>query len=342
MFVNDISIDLGTATMLVYIKSRGIVMNEPTVIAVNTDTNDVVAVGSEANDMIGRTPPNIKTVHPLRDGVISDYTLALEMIRRLIKRVINRAPGRPRIMMCVPSGVTDVEQRAVIDAAREVGAKDIYVIEEPVAAALGAGYDISKPVGCMVIDIGGGTTDIAVMSLGGVVASRSLKIAGDEITEEIIRYMRREMKIHIGVMTAEKLKKTVGSVIRRDKEILCEAKGISCVTGFLERVVVSSNDLYTIFDEFVYNITERAREVLEETPPELQGDIILNGIVMTGGGSLLYGLDKRIEAELGVPCRKAEDITECVVKGSGIALDNIERVNDPTHIYHKKAYIREQ
>ena len=341
MFANDISIDLGTATMLVYIKGRGIVMNEPTVIAVNTDTNEVVAVGTEASKMIGRTPPNIKAVHPLRDGVISDYTLTLEMIRRLIKRVINRVPGRPRIMMCVPSGITDVEQRAVIDAAREVGAKDIYVIEEPVAAALGAGYDISRPRGCMVIDIGGGTTDVAVMSLGGVVVSRALKIAGDEITEEIIRYMRREMKIHIGVVTAEKLKKTIGGVVKRDKEILCEAKGISCITGFLESVIVSSNDLCTIFDEFVYNIAERAREVLEETPPELQGDIILDGIVMTGGGSLLYGLDRRIEEELGVPCHLAENITECVVKGSGIALSSIDTVTDPTHIYHKTAYIRE-
>lgn len=341
MFANDISIDLGTATMLVYIKGKGIVLNEPTVIAVNTETNEVVGVGKEASKMLGRTPPYIKVIHPLRDGVISDYTLALEMIRRLIKKVINRVPGRPRIMMCVPSGITDVEQRAVIDAAREVGAKDIYVIEEPVAAALGAGYDISRPRGCMVIDIGGGTTDVAVMSLGGVVVSRSLKIAGDEVTEEIIRYMRREMKLHIGVITAEKLKKTVGGVIKRDKEVLCEAKGISSVTGFPDSVVVSSNDLYTIFDDFVYNIAERAREVLEETPPELQGDIILDGIVMTGGGSLLYGLDKRIAEEIGVECHRADNITECVVKGSGFALDEIDSVIDPTHIYHKKAYIRE-
>ena len=341
MFTNDISIDLGTATTLVYIKGRGVVLTEPTVIAVNTQTNKVVGVGTAACKMIGRTPPNIKAVHPLRDGVISDYTLALEMIKRLIKTVIKRVPGRPRIMMCVPSGVTDVEQRAVIDAAREVGAKDIYVIEEPVAAALGAGCKIWRPHGSMVIDIGGGTTDIAVMSLGGVVASRSLKIAGDEITDEITKFMRREMKLHIGVVTAEKLKKTIGGVIKRDKEILCEAKGICSVTGFPKKVVVSSNDLYNIFDEFVYNITERVREVLEETPPELQGDIILDGIVMTGGGSLLYGLNERISEEIGVLCYLAENITECVVKGSGIALDNIDKTADATHIYHKKAYIKE-
>lgn len=341
MFANDISIDLGTATVLVYIKGRGVVLNEPTVIAVNTDTNEVIGVGSEASRMIGRTPPNIKAIHPLRDGVISDYTLALEMIRRLIKKVINKVPGRPRIMMCVPSGVTDVEQRAVIDAAREVGAKDIYVIEEPVAAALGAGYDISKPCGCMIIDIGGGTTDIAVMSLGGVVASRSLKIAGDEVTEEIVRFMRRELKLHIGVVTAEQIKKTVAGVIKRDKEILCEAKGISSDTGFPKSVMVSSNDLYTIFEEFVHNITERVREVLDETPPELQGDIILNGITLTGGGCMLYGLSKRIQDEIGVMCHCADDAAECVVKGSGIALGGIDTVTDPTHIFHKKAYIHE-
>ncbi len=341
MFANDISIDLGTATMLVYIKGRGIVLKEPTVIAVNTDTNEVVAVGTEASKMLGRTPPNIKAVHPLRDGVISDYTLTLEMIKRLIKRVINKVSGRPRIMMCVPSGVTDVEQRAVIDAAREVGAKDIYVIEEPVAAALGAGCKIWRPHGSMVIDIGGGTTDIAVISLGGVVVSRSLKIAGDEVTEEIIKFMRREMKLHIGVVTAEKLKQTIACVIPRDKEILCEAKGVCTITGFPKKVTVSSNDLCTIFEEFVFNITERVREVLEETPPELQGDIILDGIMMTGGGSLLYGLNERIGKAIGVKCIPAEDITECVVKGSGIALGNIDITSDPTHIYHKKAYIKE-
>ncbi len=341
MFGNDISIDLGTTTMLVYIKGKGIVLNEPTVIAVNTDTNEVVGVGSEALEMLGRTPPNIQAVHPLHDGVISHYTLTQEMIRRLFRRVLRRAGGRPRIMMCVPSGVTDVEQRAVIDAAREVGARDIYVIEEPVAAALGAGFDISRAHGTMVIDIGGGTTDIAVMSLGGVVVSRSMKIAGDEFTEEIVRYMRREMNLYIGPRTAERLKITVGGVIKRDKEIVCEAKGISAITGLPRNVTVSSHDICDIFDDFVYNITERAREVLEETPPELHGDIIKDGIIMTGGGSLLYGLDRRIERELGVSCRLADNITECVVRGSGIALDSIDTVTDPTHIFHKKAYIHE-
>lgn len=341
MFGNDISIDLGTSTMLVYIKGRGVVLNEPTVIAVNTQTDEVVGVGKEALKMLGRTPPHIKAVRPLRDGVISNYTLAQEMIRGLIKKVLRRVSGRPRIMMCVPSGITDVEQRAVIEAARDVGAKDIYVIEEPVAAALGAGFDISKACGTMVIDVGGGTTDIAVMSLGGVVCSRSMKIAGDEFTEEIVRYVRRSANLHIGPRTAEKLKCTVGGVMKRDKEVLCEAKGLSSVTGIPKSVMVSSNDLYDIFDEFVYNITERAREVLEETPPELHGDIIQDGIILTGGGALIYGLDKRIEQELGVECHLADNITECVVKGSGYALDQIDKVKDPTHVFHKKAYIHE-
>lgn len=341
MFTNDISIDLGTATVLIYIEGKGIVLKEPTVIAVNTDTNEIVAVGTEASKVIGRTPPNIKTVHPLRDGVISDYTLAIEMIKSFIKRVISRVSGRPRIMMCVPSGVTDVEQRAVIDAALEVGAKDIYVIEEPVAAALGAGCEIWRPHGSMIIDIGGGTTDIAVMSLGSVVVSRSLKIAGDEVTEEIIKFMRREMKLHIGKITAEKLKETIGGVKPRDKEIMCEAKGVCTITGFPKKITVSSNDLCGIFEEFLFNITERVREVLEETPPELQGDIILDGIIMTGGGSLLYGLNERIAEVVGVKCVLAENVTEAVVKGSGIALENVDSATDTTRIYHKKAYIKE-
>lgn len=341
MFANDISIDLGTSTMLVYIKGRGIVLNEPTVIAVNTETNEVVGVGNRALEMLGRTPPEIQAVRPLQDGVISHYTLAQEMIRLLIGKVINKVSGRPRIMMCVPSGITDVEQRAVIDAAREVGAKDIYVIEEPVAAALGAGFDISRAHGTMVIDIGGGTTDIAVMSLGGVVASRSMKLAGDEFTDEIVRYMRRTMNIHIGPRTAERIKCTVGCVKKRETEVICEAKGISSVTGIPKAVTVSSNDLYKIFDDYVYNITERAREVLEETPPELHADIIKDGIILTGGGALIYGLADRISEAIGVECHLAENIVECVVKGSGVALDKLDSVSDPTHIFYKKAYIHE-
>ncbi|MGN0150622.1 MAG: rod shape-determining protein [Clostridia bacterium] len=341
MFGNDISIDLGTATVQVYIKNKGIVLREPTVIAVNTDTNEVCAVGSDALKMLGKTPPNIQAVRPLIDGVISNFTLTREMIKLFLAKILSRTVGHPRIMMCVPSGVTDVEQRAVIDAAREVGARDIYIIEEPVAAALGAGFDISRPRGTMVVDIGGGTTDIAVLSLGGVVVSRSLKIAGDEFNEAITRYMKKEMNLNIGPITAERIKCEVGGVLPRSKELLCEAKGVSMLTGLPKAVVISSNDLYHTFDDFVFNITERIKEVLEETPPELHGDIIQDGIILTGGGSLIYGLDKRISDIIGVKANLAHDIVDCVAKGAGIALDSIDTVSDPTHVFHKKAYIRD-
>lgn len=341
MFNNDISIDLGTATVLIYIKNKGVVLNEPSVIAVNTDTNKVEAVGFDALEMLGRTPPNIQAIRPLRDGVISSLTLTQEMIKRFLAKAFPHSLGHPRIMMCVPSGVTDVEQRAVIEAAREIGAKDIYVIEEPVAAALGAGVDISKPCGTMVVDIGGGTTDIAVLSLGGVVISKTLKIAGDEFSEEIIRYMRRETGLIIGPRTAERLKKEVGCVTARPKETLCEAKGISVIEGLPRAVTVSSDSICNIFDDFVFNIIERIKEVLEETPPQMHADIIDNGIIMTGSGSLIYGLDKRISEATGLKVNLAPDIDECVVRGAGIALDTIDTVNDPTHIYHKKAYIRD-
>ncbi len=341
MFDNDISIDLGTATMLVYIKSKGIVLREPTVIAVNTKTNEVCAVGKDALKMLGRTPPHIQAVRPLIDGVISNLTLTEEMIKYFFKKILSRTIGRPRIMMCVPSGVTDVEQRAVIDAAREMGARDIYIIEEPVAAALGAGYDISRARGTMVVDIGGGTTDIAVLSLGGIVASRSLKIAGDEFNEAIVRYMRKEKNMLIGPRTAERVKLEAGGVIPRGKEILTEVKGISVISGLPKSITVTSTELCTIFDDFVYNITERVREVLEETPPELHSDIIQDGIIMTGGGSLIYGLDKRISDAAGVRVLLADNIVDCVALGAGKALEMLDEVKDPTHVFHKKAYIRD-
>ena len=341
MFSNDISIDLGTATVLVYVKNKGIVLNEPSVIAVNTETEQVLAVGSDAVKMLGKTPPHIKAVRPLEDGVISSLTLTQEMIRLFLAKVLTYHIGHPRIMMCVPSGITDVEQRAVIEAARDVGAKDIYVIEEPVAAALGAGFDISMPHGTMVVDIGGGTTDIAVLSLGGVVVSRSLKIAGDEFSEEIIRYIKREHGIIVGPQTAERIKIEAGCVIPRQKECLVEAKGISLLEGLPRQVTISSDMLYDAFDDLVYNIIERVLEVLEVTPPELHADIIKDGIIMTGSGALIYGLDQKISEATGVKVTLADDICQCVVKGAGIALDNIDTATDPTHVFHKKAYIRD-
>lgn len=341
MFSHDISIDLGTATIQVYIKNKGIVLREPTVIAVNTDTNEVCGVGFDALKMLGKTPPNIKAVRPLTDGVISSFTLAEAMIKHFLSKILSGLSGRPRIMMCVPGGVTDVEQRAVIEAAREAGAKDVYIIEEPVAAALGAGADISKPRGTMVVDIGGGTTDIAIMSLGGTVVSRSLKIAGDEFNEAIVRYMKKESGLIIGPQTAERIKLEVGGVIPREREVICEAKGLGMSTGLPQSVIVSSNSICSAFGEYVFNICERVGEVLDAAPPEIHGDIIDDGIIMTGGGSLLYGLDRKISEAAGVKCHVAERPVDCVALGAGIALDSIDTVTDPTHIYHKKAYIRE-
>lgn len=341
MFNNDISIDLGTATVQVYIKNKGIVLSEPTVIAVNTDTNEICAVGKDALEMLGRTPPFIKAVRPLHDGVISNFTLANEMIKAFLAKALSRTIGHPRIMMCVPGGVTDVEQRAVVEAAREVGARDIFIIEEPVAAALGAGFDISRPRGTLIVDIGGGTTDIAVMSLGGVVVSRSLKIAGDEFNEAIIKYMRREKNMLIGPLTAERIKREIGTVVKVEDNKNCEVKGLCSVTGLPRRIEVFSNEIYHIFDDYVYNITERIKEVLEDTPPDLHSDIIADGIILTGGGAVINGLDDKISEAVGVKCSRAKDIINCVVKGAGVALNGIDDITDITHLYHKKAYIRD-
>ena len=342
MFSSDISIDLGTATMQVFVKNKGIILSEPTVIAVNKRTNEVCGVGNRALEMLGRTPPHIEAVRPLQDGVISSFTLCMEMIKAFLAKILSKSIGRPRIMMCVPSGVTNVEQRAVIDAAREVGAKDIYVIEEPVAAALGAGVDISKAKGTLVVDIGGGTTDIAVISLGGVVVSRSLKIAGDEFTEAITRYMRKVHNLNIGPRSAERIKHEIGTVVPSDSDTMCTVKGVCVIEGLPRAVRISSNDISGIFDDLVYNITERIREVFEKTPPELHRDIIDRGIILTGGGSMINGLDERIARAVGVKVNRADDIINCVVKGAAIALSMTgENASDVTHHYYKKAYIRE-
>lgn len=342
MFSTDISIDLGTATMQVYVKNKGIILSEPTVIAVNKRLNQVVGVGSRALEMLGRTPPDIEAVRPLHDGVISGFTLCMEMIKAFLGKILSRSIGKPRIMMCVPSGITNVEQRAVIDAAREVGAKDIYIIEEPVAAALGAGIDISAPKGTLVVDIGGGTTDIAVIALGGVVVSRSLKIAGDEFTEAITRYMRKVHNLNIGPRTAERIKHEIGTVVPSDDNPTCSVKGVCIVEGLPKEISISSNDICQIFDDLVYNITERIREVLEATPPELHSDIIDSGITLTGGGSVIFGLDERIAEVVGVKVQRADDIINCVVKGAAKALALVDENNpESSHRYYKKAYIRE-
>lgn len=342
MFFSDISIDLGTATIQVFVRGKGIILSEPTVIAVNKNTNSVVGVGSYAMEMLGKTPPEIEVVRPLQDGVISNFTLCMEMIKAFLGKILSRNLKKPKIMMCVPSGVTNVEQRAVIEAAREVGASDVYVIEEPVAAALGAGVDISRAKGTMVVDIGGGTTDIAVVSLGGVVESRSLKIAGDEFTEEIIRYVKKAKNLNIGWQTAERVKAEIGTVVPSDDEGFSLIKGVSVMDSLPKEDKICSSEIYPIFDDFVHNINERIREVLEVTPPELHRDIIDEGIILTGGGSIINGLDERISSVVGVKVKRADDIINCVVKGAAIALSLTGEDNtDITRHYYKKAYIRQ-
>ncbi len=324
-FATEVGIDLGTANVLVYIKGKGIVMNEPSVVAINKDTDEILAVGEEARQMLGRTPSNIIAVRPLRDGVVSDYDITERMLKYFIKKTCGSGRFfKPKIMICVPSGVTDVEKRAVKEAAQQAGGKDVYLMEEPVAAAIGAGIDISKPDGVMVIDIGGGTTDIAVISLGGIVASTSVKMAGDKFDEAIIKYMRKEHKLYIGERTAEELKLTIGTAFPREEVVVQECRGRDLVTGLPKSVEVTSDEMMNALDEAMQTITEAVHNVLERTPPELAADISNSGIVLTGGGALLYGIDKRIEDRTGIKVIIADDPKSCVAIGTGKALDELK------------------
>ena len=324
-FATEVGIDLGTANVLVYIKGKGIVMNEPSVVAINKDTDEILAVGEEARQMLGRTPANIIAVRPLRDGVVSDYDITERMLKYFIKKTCGSGRFfKPKIMICVPSGVTDVEKRAVREAAQQAGGKDVYLMEEPVAAAIGAGIDISKPDGVMVIDIGGGTTDIAVISLGGIVASASVKMAGDKFDEAIIKYMRKEHKLYIGERTAEELKLTIGTAFPREEVVVKECRGRDLVTGLPKSVDVTSDEMMAALDEPMQTITEAVHNVLERTPPELAADISNSGIVLTGGGALLYGIDKRIEDRTGIKVIIADDPKTCVAIGTGKALNELD------------------
>lgn len=323
-FSNEVGIDLGTANVLVYIKGKGIVLNEPSVVAINKDTNEILAVGEEARQMLGRTPGNIVAVRPLRDGVISDYDITERMLKHFIRKTCGAGKFfKPKIMVCVPSGVTEVEKRAVREATLQAGGKDVFLMEEPVAAAIGAGLDISKPDGTMVIDIGGGTTDIAVMSMGGIVASSSVKIAGDKFDDAIIKYMRKEHKLYIGERTAEDLKVNIGTAYPREVNISMECRGRDLVTGLPKAVEVSSKEIMEALDESLSSICEAIHRVLERTPPELAADISNTGIVITGGGALLYGIDKRIEQRTGLISIIAENPMDCVAIGTGKALDSM-------------------
>ena len=330
LFSSDIGIDLGTATVLVYLKGKGIVLNEPSVVAVDRVTGKLIAVGSEAQETLGRTPGNIVAIRPLREGVISDYEMTECMIKEFIRKVQGFRLFKPNVVICVPSIITEVEERAVIDAGTQAGAKRVFLIEEPVAAAIGAGLDISRPNGNLVADIGGGTTDIAVISLGGIVESTSIKIAGDKFDEAIIKYVRRKHNALIGERTAEQVKKTIGCVYPRSEEEIMEVKGRCLMTGLPRTFTVSSTEVLEALEEVSSAIVEAIHSVLERTPPELTGDISSNGIVMTGGGSLICGFDKLVASKTGIPTRVADEAVSCVAYGTGNCLENLSRMQDGT------------
>ena len=330
LFSSDIGIDLGTATVLVYLKGKGIVLNEPSVVAVDRVTGKLIAVGSEAQETLGRTPGNIVAIRPLREGVISDYEMTECMIKEFIRKVQGFRLFKPSVVICVPSIITEVEERAVIDAGTQAGAKRVFLIEEPVAAAIGAGIDITKPNGNLVVDVGGGTTDIAVISLGGVVESTSIKIAGDKFDEAIIKYIRRKHNALIGERTAEQIKKNIGCVYPRSEEEIMEVKGRCLMTGLPRTFTVSSTEVLEALEEVSSAIVEAIHSVLERTPPELTGDISSNGIVMTGGGSLICGFDKLVASKTGIPTRVADEAVSCVAYGTGNCLENLSRMQDGT------------
>ncbi|MDR1732967.1 MAG: rod shape-determining protein [Synergistaceae bacterium] len=328
MFGTDIGIDLGTATILIFEKKRGVVLREPSVVAVDLDTGNILAVGYEAKNMVGRTPGSIVSVRPLRDGVIADYSMTEAMLQHFMRRVTRGWDRffKNRAMICVPSGATDVERRAVLEAALEVGAREAYLIEEPMAAAIGANLNVEEARGKMVVDIGGGTTDIAVISLGGVVVSKSLRIGGDKFDEGIMRYLRRQYNLAIGEQTAENLKIMIGTCIPLEEDLRMVIKGRDLVQGLPRQIEVSSSAVNMAIGEMVQTVVDGVRNVLELTPPELSADIIDRGIVLTGGGSLLKGLTELITQQTGITCFTAENPMECVALGTGKALAEIDRL----------------
>lgn len=324
----DIGIDLGTASVLVYIKGQGVVLQEPSVVAIDSATEKVLAVGEEARQMIGRTPGNIIAIRPLREGVIADYDITEKMLKYFIKKALGSNKFfKPRIMICIPSGVTGVEERAVKQAALSAGAKQAYLIEEPVAAALGAGVDISQPSGSMVVDIGGGTTDVAVLSLGGVVYSNSVRIGGDKFDESIVRYVRRKHNVLIGERSAEDVKIAIGSAYPANRYgETVEVRGRDLVTGLPRIISLTIEEVHESIAEPLDAIVAVTKDVLEKTPPELAGDIINKGIILTGGGALLHGLDTLISEKTGLHVYIPDDAISCVAIGTGFALENIEKI----------------
>ncbi len=325
----DMGIDLGTATVLVYIKGKGVILKEPSVVAIDRNLDRVLAVGEEARQMIGRTPGNIVAIRPMRDGVISDYDITEKMLKHFIKKACGKKRlSAPRVVICVPCEATEVERRAVEHAGRNAGAKKVYLIEEPLAAAIGAGLDITKASGNMVIDIGGGTTDVAVISLGGMVVRESIKVAGDKFDEAIIKYIRKKHKLMIGERTAENLKIGIGCAYKQDEVATMDIRGRDLITGLPKNLTVSSEEIREALKETVNLIAECTHSVLEKTPPELAADIADKGIVMTGGGSLLKGLDKLIQEFTRVPVYLAEDPISCVAIGTGKVLEYMDKLGN--------------
>jgi rod shape-determining protein MreB len=327
IFAGDIAIDLGTANTLIYMKGRGIILDEPSIVARSTHTGEVVAVGSEAKEMLGKTHKEIATIRPLKDGVIADFEMTDGMIRGFIRKIELSRISRPKIVISIPSGITDVEKRAVRDSADRANAREVYLIEEPVAAAIGIGLDISKPVGNIIVDIGGGTTEIAVIALNGIVTKQAIRVAGDEMDEAIIDYFKREHSLLIGERTAEWIKCTVGSAMPVNDTTI-EVKGRSLTVGVPRTIEVSSVEIRECLKDTVDLIVEAIKKALEMTPPELSSDILDRGIILSGGGALLKGLDQRIRVETDLPANVAEDALLSVVKGAGIVLENVEKYKE--------------
>lgn len=324
---SDIAIDLGTANTLIHMRGAGIVINEPSIVSKSTKTGKIIAVGNEARDMLGRTHPNITTIRPMKDGVIADFEMTDGMLQGFIKKINLSRFARPKMVICVPSGITEVEKRAVQESAERANASRVYLIEEPVAAAIGIGIDISKPIGSMIVDIGGGTTEIAVLALNGVVAKESIRVAGDELNNAIVHYFRGKHNLLIGERTAEEIKKAVGSAIPTEEKIIA-VKGRNLLTGIPRTVEVDSNDVSECLQKTIEMMIAAIKRTLEHTPPELSADILDRGVILTGGGSLLQGLDERIRRETNLPVSIADEPLLSVAKGTGKVLENIENYLD--------------
>jgi rod shape-determining protein MreB and related proteins len=324
---SDIAIDLGTANTLIHMRGQGIVINEPSIVSKSTKTGKIIAVGNEARDMLGRTHPNITTIRPMKDGVIADFEMTDGMLQGFIKKINLSRFARPKMVICVPSGITEVEKRAVQESAERANASRVYLIEEPVAAAIGIGIDISKPIGSMIVDIGGGTTEIAVLALNGVVAKESIRVAGDELNNAIVHYFRGKHNLLIGERTAEEIKKAVGSAIPTEEKIIA-VKGRNLLTGIPRTVEVDANDVSECLQKTIEMMIAAIKRTLEHTPPELSADILDRGVILTGGGSLLQGLDERIRRETNLPVSIADEPLLSVAKGTGKVLENIENYLD--------------